>query len=244
MKSRIDRERISNSGCHPRRVVSVAHFTRKAGVMAGTERFTIGAAARCSDGTCGTVTRVVIDPVASKVTHLVVEPENRQGLGRLVPIDLVSAESGDVRLACTTAEFTRLESAEETQFVPGTRGYQVYGPEQVLSWPYYGLGDTVMSTEDMGKVSQTVTYDTLPRGEVGVRRGERVVATDGAIGHVQGLVIDPGNDQVTHVLLQEGHLWGRKQVAIPIRAVTRVDDGINVSMTKQEIADLPPVSLA
>jgi hypothetical protein len=30
-------------------------------------------------------------------------------------------------------------------------------------------------------------------------------------------VTQPGH--VTHVLLQEGHLWGRKEVAIPITAV-------------------------
>jgi hypothetical protein len=126
--------------------------------------------------------------------------------------------------------------------VPGTRGYEVYGPEQVLSWPYYGL--TIMSTENMGKVSETVTYDTIPLGEVAVRRGDRVNAVDGAIGHVKGLVIDTGTDHVTHVLLQEGHLWGRKQVAIPIKAVTSVDDGISLNLTKQEVEDLPPVNIS
>jgi hypothetical protein len=39
------------------------------------------------------------------------------------------------------------------------------------------------------------------------------------------LVIDPSDHRVTHVLLDEGHLWGEKRVAIPIGAVTRVDDG-------------------
>jgi hypothetical protein len=49
---------------------------------------------------------------------------------------------------------------------------------------------------------------------------------------------------VTHVLLQEGHLWGRKEVAIPIGAVTRVgDDGIELSITRQDVEDLPPVDI-
>ena len=67
----------------------------------------------------------------------------------------------------------------------------------------------------------TVIYDTLPLGEVAVHRGERVHATDGTVGQVQGLVIDPGSRHVTHVLLQEGHVFGRKKVAIPISAVTQ-----------------------
>jgi hypothetical protein len=49
--------------------------------------FTIGADARCTDGACGKVIRVVVDPVARAVTHLVVEPKHRHGLGRLVPLD-------------------------------------------------------------------------------------------------------------------------------------------------------------
>jgi hypothetical protein len=91
--------------------------------MAETTPFTIGAEAVCTDGVCGAVTRVVIDPVARALTHLVVEPAGRQGLGRLVPLDLVEAATGKIRLLCTIAEFEQLDSAEETQFVPGTMGY-------------------------------------------------------------------------------------------------------------------------
>ena len=207
--------------------------------------FAIGAEVSCSDGDCGKVSRVVVDPVARAVTHLVVEPKHRQGLGRLVPLDIIDATAGEVRLSCTMAAFERLDSAEETQFIPGSSGYAAYGPEQVLSWPYYGLGGATGMTDGLGAetagVSQTVTYDKIPLGEVGVRRGEHVHATDGAIGRVQGLVIDPRDRHVTHVLLQEGHLWGRREVAIPISAVTNVEDGIQLSITKQDVQDLPPV---
>jgi sporulation protein YlmC with PRC-barrel domain len=213
-------------------------------VMAKTTPFTIGADASCADGVCGEVSRVVVDPVARTVTHLVIEPRGRQGLGRLVPLGLVDATEGEIRLRCTLAEFEKLDSAEETQFVPGTRGYSAYGPEQVLSWPYSSLGGGAsVGGEMVTGVSETVTYDTVPLGEVAVRRGERVHATDGDIGQVEGLVIDPSNHHVTHVLLQQGHLWGRKEVAIPISAVTRVDDGIRLNITTHQVQDLPPVDI-
>jgi sporulation protein YlmC with PRC-barrel domain len=212
--------------------------------MAEPTPVTIGADASCTDGDCGTVTRVVVDPVARTVTHLVVEPRHRVGLGRLVPLDLVDATAGKIRLHCTLAEFEKLDSAEETEFVPGTYGYADYGPEQVISWPYYGLGGGGVSGDALGGISQTATYDTIPLGEVEVRRGEHVHATDGNIGRVQGLVIDPHSHHVTHVLLQEGHLWGSKEVAIPIGSVSGVDDeGIKLSMTKQQVQDLPPVDI-
>ncbi len=214
-------------------------------------QFTIGAEVSCTDGVCGEVSRVVVDPVARTVTHLVVEPGHRRGLGRLVPLGLTDAEPDEIRLDCTLAEFGQLDAAEETQFLPGSSGFGSYGPEQALSWPYYGLGIGGGLADGMGtgmgigleNPSRTVTYDNVPLGEVEVRRGEHVHATDGDIGQVQGLVIDPRDHHVTHVLLQQGHLWGRKEVAIPISAVTGVDDGIRLSITKQQVQDLPPVDV-
>jgi sporulation protein YlmC with PRC-barrel domain len=211
--------------------------------MSDTVEFRIGSDVSCTDGACGQLTRVVVDPVAQTVTHLAVEPAHRQGLARLVPVGSATPAADGIRLDCTMAEFEALGPAEETLFVPGTRGFAVYGPEQVLAWPYYQLGDTVMLPDEEGKTSETVTTDTVPLGEVAVQRGAHVHATDGPIGQVQGLVIDAGSGHVTHVLLQEGHLWGRKQVAIPISAVTEFDDGIGLSISKHEVQDLPPVSV-
>jgi sporulation protein YlmC with PRC-barrel domain len=212
--------------------------------MTGMLQFTIGAPVSCADGPCGRLSRVVVDPVAADVTHLAVEPEHREGLARLVPVELATPGPDGIMLACTLAQFAQFDPAEETQFVPGTRGYELYGPEQVLSWPYYRLGDAVMDPELEGKTSQTVTVDTVPLGEVAVRRGVPVHATDRAIGHVEGIVIDPANNHITHVLLQEGHLWGRKQVAIPIGVVTAVNDEISLSISASEAGDLPPVGVA
>lgn len=206
-------------------------------MMADRAQFMIGAEASCSDGVCGEISRVVIDPIARVVTHLVVEPEHRQGLGRLVPLDLIDASTGAVRLQCTKAEFEGLEHAEETQFLPGSGGHMGYDAGQALSQPFYGLSDTI------GEVPEAVTYDTVPLGEMAIRRGDQVHATDGPIGKVEGLVISDPNHSITHVLLQEGHLWGRKDVAIPITVVSDVEDGIRLSITRQDVEDLPPVNV-
>ncbi len=216
--------------------------------MSDTTQFTIGTEARCTDGACGEVSRVVVDPVSNMVTHLVVEPKHRAGLARLVPVNLVEGASPEVLLHCTLDAFDQLDPAEETQFIPGSVGYAAYGPEQVVAWPYYGLnpGAGLPGGVDLGTAgfSPTVTYDRVPLGEVEVRRGDPVEATDGRIGRIHGLVVDPHDHQVTHVLLQEGHLWGRKDVAIPIKAVSRVGDTIRLNISKQEVQDLPPVDFA
>jgi len=56
-------------------------------------------------------------------------------------------------------------------------------------------------------------------------------------------VIDPSDHLVTHVLLQEGHLWGRQEVAIPISAISDFGTDIRLSITKSEVQELPSVDL-
>lgn len=77
--------------------------------MAGMTPFTIGAGASCAGGACGAVSRLVVDPAARAVTHLVAGPKHRHGAGRLVPLDLTDAMAGQIRLRCAVAEFERLE---------------------------------------------------------------------------------------------------------------------------------------
>lgn len=206
--------------------------------------FTIGSAAACSDGPCGEVSRVIVDPVARAVTHLMVEPAHRSGLARLVPLELVEEAAGTIRLRCTLEEFDKLPPAEETDFLPGGSGYESYAEHELFYWPYYGIDVQGGIDPLVTNASGLVTRDLLPKGEVGVRRGEHVHAADGEIGKVEGFVVEPVHGHVTHVLLQEGHLWGRKQVAIPVSAVQRIDDGVTVSLTKREIESLPAVGLA
>jgi hypothetical protein len=163
----------------------------------------------------------------------------------LVPIDLVDATAEGIRLRCSSAEFDALEDAEETCFLSEASEQMGYGAGEALSWPYYGLGAGM----GMGGIGMTgnpqFIVDRVPAGEVAVRRGEHVHATDGNIGRVQGLVIDPKDHHVTHVLLQEGHLWGKKQIAVPIGAVKDVAaDGVQLNLARDEVRDLPPVDIA
>jgi hypothetical protein len=206
-----------------------------------TTLFVIGADVTCADGPCGQVSRVVVNPADWEITHLVVKPRDQQELGRLVPLSLADTTAGEIRIRCTAAEFFKLSRGEEAEPVAGTGDYVRYRPGQTDPLPYWmerrpGFGA-------IGRLPQVFTWDSLPPGTVAVRGGDHVHASDGDIGQVQGLAAAPGSHHVTHVLLQEGHIWGRKHVAIPISAVTRIDAGIQLSITRQQVKDLPRVNL-
>jgi hypothetical protein len=193
--------------------------------MAAETEFAIGAKASCTDGPCGEVTRLIVDPAARTVTHLVIKPEHEAGRARLVPLDLVGATAGEIRLRCTLAEFGQLERADETDLVEGRASR--LGP----------AGER--APMGIPKATRTVVEEIVPLGEIQVRPGEPVHALDGEIGHVQGCLVD-ADRRLTHVLLKEGHFWGRKEVAIPVSAVTGLEDGIRLNLTRKQVEDLPP----
>jgi hypothetical protein len=208
----------------------------------------IGAVTVGSDGYRGEVRAAVIDPVAATVTHVVVEPEGRSGLARLVPLGLVEtdteteagtdagAASGQLRLRCTQTEFMSLDPAEETlaEFAVGQTV-----PVQLLPPGWRGTGEPVARGGDILRIPERETVDVIPAGEVEEHGGDHVHATDGDIGQLRAFRIDPPSSRVTHVLLGEGHLWGRKEVAIPFDKIIGFDQGIRLSLTKKQVQDLP-----
>jgi sporulation protein YlmC with PRC-barrel domain len=219
--------------------------------IAEAPEYVIGDKVECADRACGRLTRVVIDPVTRTLTHLIVAPLMGTRSARLVPVELAAATASGVRLRCTGAEFDALEQAEETQFLPGAAQGWGYGQHQMLSWPYYGLSGSGHPNYGMGAgflgtapaAASTTSVDRVPAGEIEIRRGDTAHATDGDIGRVHGFVVDPADHHITHVLLSEGHLWGHKNVAIPMSAVASVKDGVQLNLTKDQVRDLPDVNL-
>jgi uncharacterized membrane protein len=51
-----------------------------------------------------------------------------------------------------------------------------------------------------------------------------VAATDGDVGQVDDLIVDPTTGVVTHFVLHKGHLWGQRDVIMPVSAIKRVEE--------------------
>ena len=111
------------------------------------------------------------------------------------------------------------------------------GIQQVLALPYYTAYDLEPIPTDFA-----VMYDRIPKSDVEIRRASSVASSAGHhLGHVDGFVVDR-DDQITHVVLERGHLWERREVTIPIGAVARVEtDAIALSLTRDEVGALPEV---
>ena len=187
------------------------------------------------------------------MTHLVVEPAQGEGEARLVPIQLAKGrddEQREIELECTLDEAQGFELVHEAAYLRLGESLAAdpdwdVGVEDVLAMPdYAGLGYTGLEGQIPGAPDGHVTlyYDRVPKGEVEVRRTSAIISADGdSLGEVDGFVVDE-DEHITHFVLERGHLWGRKEVTIPIGAVARLEnDAVHVALSKDEVGALPAV---
>ena len=209
-------------------------------------RLEIGNRVRCNDGLYGELADVVVDPLEKRVTHLVVRPEHADP--RLVPIELVKGRDDkerEIELGCSLDETLKFESVHEAAYirlgdnpVKDDPNWDI-GVVDALASPYYssiGLEPYLVDTH------ATMSYDRVPKGEVELRRASAVISADGELlGEVDGFLVD-ADQYITHFVLERGHLWGRKEVTIPIGGVARVEsDAVHLALSKDEVGALPSV---
>jgi hypothetical protein len=217
-------------------------------------RLDLGDAIHCADGVWGELADLVIDPTTRRVTHLVVAPRHRHDLARLVPVEKAHAGSSSddqVVLEYTAAEMSELEPVQKSAYlrlgeVPVEDPDWEVGVTDVLALPYYGSlasGGLDTPIEPLG-VDEHVTeiYDRVPKDKVEIRRSSSVFSGDEhLLGHVDGFVV--GSDElISHIVLEQGHLWGKKDVTIPIGAVAKIDnDEVKLNLSKDEVGELNSV---
>jgi hypothetical protein len=109
---------------------------------------------------------------------------------------------------------------------------------------YWGANSYVAPLVINDSAPNIIQEEHIPLGELAVHRGMHVDATDGRVGLVDELVVDPDCEVITHVLLRKGHLWGAEDVAVPIAAIDGIyDDSVRLTLDKHAVKELPAVSI-
>ena len=188
----------------------------------------------CAGEKCGHSTSLVINPVNEHITHLVVTEGTFPNIERLVPVDkILTSSPNSIQLRCNQTELSKMNTFEETDFIEAGQlevslPYSV--PYQV--WPY------AMYDE----MPTPVERERIPAGEIAIRRGTPVRATDGEVGKVDEFLVDPENDTISHLVLREGHLWGKKDVTIPVSEIDKInEEAVYLKLNKKAIESLPTV---
>jgi sporulation protein YlmC with PRC-barrel domain len=210
-------------------------------------RLELGTPVRCTDDKLGELADIVIDPLSKQITHVVVRiSHGKLEPSRLVPIELVRRDDErEICLSCSREEASKLDIVQDFAYVrldemPVDDPNWDVGIERAMALPYYQTDDPTFAYQYDDHVG--VTYDRVPKGEVEIRRSSPVVTSDDhVVGHVDGFLVDSG-DQITHVVLQHGHLWNKREITIPLKAIAKVEtDSVTLGVTKRELGELPEV---
>lgn len=185
----------------------------------------------CSDGIAGLSTYIIVNPINNQLTHLVVKSLKPPFSEYLVPMNNVEETAPhQIRLKCTRSEMEKMELFAHEEYM--RTEYPTY-----LCLPYVLPAQPV---EEDVIAYVTVKHHNIPRGELEVKRGARVEATDGTIGQVDELLINSKNMQVTHLVLRERHLFQQREITIPVSQIEHVyEDTIYLKLDRKSIEALP-----
>lgn len=187
----------------------------------------------CTDGRCGRSSHIVLNPATEKVTHIVVKEKQPSRVERLVPVVLIRHTAAEVILLdCTLEEFSALEPFNQTEFVYGDLPHHATDPSLTLLWPYVVPAKRIVDEK----------IRPIPPGELVVRRGARVEATDGRVGRVDEFVVDPESGGITHLGLRESRLRGDRVRCIPVSEIDEIKEKVvYLKVDKKDVASLPSV---
>lgn len=219
-------------------------------------RLFMGMKADATDGPCGLVEDVIVDPARRRVTHLVIAPQGVYHGARLVPVEAIEALERHVVLAWTTAQVQDADPVQETDVDevgswPHTRNGWDVGIVQVMVWPrLFSVGgpaydeaqaDNPDNDSDEGTTT-TTEYDRIPSGTIELRRESAVRdRNDEVVGHVEGLVLEAGHG-ITHLLVDRGHMWRHREITVPVAEVASFEtDLVRLRISHHEMATLPSI---
>lgn len=199
----------------------------------------INAKVFCQSDECGKTTCVIINPISKVVTHIVVQEKGFIGIERLIPVDeILESKDDQIALRCTLSEFSKFESFTESHYIGGEDQFLDYQAEHYYYHPYMMPEfDDIFEYEPMYE-----EIERIPPCEFGVHQGATIHATDGKVGQINEFLISPVDNHISHLILKEGHLWGKKLVTIPVSEIDRIEtDRVYLKLNKQAIEKLPTI---
>jgi len=188
----------------------------------------LNAHVECTDGRVGHLENIILNPKTEKVTYLVVRGNDLQNRERLVPEKLVKEATPDtVHLSIDKERFERMKDFIQEEYIPSNimlymadmAGWNVGTPAGVF-----------------------VEHETVPAGGTIVHKGAKVFATDGHVGKVDDFLVEKKTGRITHLILLEGHLWGKKDISVPVSQIDRYEDGnVYLNIDKSGVENLPVI---
>jgi hypothetical protein len=228
-----------------------------------------------TDGIIGDVKDIYFDDELWVIRYLVVEAGSWLS-SRKVLISPIAAGTPDWTAKLLPVSLTR-EQVKNSPVIdtdkPVTRQHEM-GHMEHYNYPYYwggaglsGGGDSqvVLMTghagigagqsfgrPEMAETSEQADATAHQDDDLHLRscnavKGYHIHASDGDIGHLQGLIVDVETWAIRYIIVDTSNWWLGHQVLIPpqwIQDVSWPDGKVSVNLTRQAVKDAPPYDAA
>lgn len=186
----------------------------------------------CTDGTAGQTYALIIDPAAQRVTHVVVKGKGDLVGEFVVPLEMIEqATPYGLILRLSLEKLAAAPRFDQTIIV--SDGTPSAG--DVSAYP-------VVDNVNFGAASLPtyVQVEQVPGTGIPLHVGAHVDATDGRVGKVDEIIINRDTGDIDYVTLLHGHLWGKKEIGVPVAEVDHMaDDVIYLKLDKASVEALP-----
>jgi hypothetical protein len=181
----------------------------------------------CTDGDAGTSTALIVDPVRSRLTDIVVREHGVEDTERIVSVSLITESSEDmIRLGCTRSEVHGFDGFIEAHFTEATSPEPPEGPSSAWSNPF-----------------PIIVSKRIPDGEVALGRRSKVEALDGPVGHLESLIIDGADGHIAYLIVRTRKFPTREEAAVSAEHVEWFPDYLYLRLTRADLARLPHAPL-
>lgn len=189
-----------------------------------------------SDGRLGSVEAIVMHPKEERVTHLVVRHGHLFAVSKVVPVEIVAeAKPARVLLRLDRAGFDRMPDFL-TQHFTNEPPESLAGPLRTIPpdgvlWP-----STLVGWYLPAEVPEPTSFveENLPPGELPLKTGTEVYATDGKVGHVEEVCFDRASGRASSLVVRRGFLFHR-DVTLPIEWVAGIGERVRLNRSKAEL---------
>ena len=193
----------------------------------------INAKVFCQDKFCGYTQAVILNPENDAITHVVVKESKKPHTERLVPIGMIDASlSHNVHLKFNEASLQSLPPFFDVEYI------QTNVPHYERAYNISDVSPVVVPEREV--IEERIYH--IPLGEFTVDQGTTVYSEDGVnIGKVDEFLVGQ-KGTITHLILREGHIFGQKDVFIPVADIASVkEDSLHLKLDKEKVEKLPAI---
>ena len=199
--------------------------------------FVIGARVYCTDGDCGRLSMVVVDPHTQRVTDLIVEKGFLLTTDRVLPIDRVDRASAEgIYLTLAGEDLEDYPEYREFEFKEPAPDFQAGGYDlgNVRCWQNrYNLAcEEPVIPMVRKRVREGVSSELAV-----IERGTPVKNAQDTVGHVDHVLVSPTSREITHLVIRKGLV--PYYPILPISEVREVsDEAVTVDLTNDQVKGL------